>query len=294
MFYTLHVEKRRFIFTLLALMAGILVGIAGFNAVTRAVSAKNSVSGIRLPIIMYHSMLKEAGRQGKYVISPSQFENDLKYLKEHGYTAIYMKDLLDYENNAKPMPSKPIMLTFDDGYYNNYLYAYPLAKQYQCKIIISPIGYYTDKFSEANDDHANYSHITWAQMNEMMSSEFVEFQNHTYNLHENTNGRIGTAKQKEESTEHYAQILKEDLGKMQQKMSEHTGYTPTTFVFPFGAMSDEAFPIIKSLGFQATFTCGGRINIITKNPDCLYGLGRFLRPAWISSETYFAKKLKLL
>jgi len=293
MFCTLHVNKRRFIFILLSLMAGILVGVTGINAVTRAVSAKNTISGIRVPILMYHSMLQEKSRQGKYVVSPTLFEDDLKYINAHGYTTIQMKDLLDYVNSGKPLPQKPIMLTFDDGFYNNYVYAYPLAKQYHCKIVISPIGIDTDKFSETEDNRANYSHLTWTQMKEMMDSGYVEFQNHTYNLHASSGKRIGTMKQKGESTEHYAQILKEDLGKMQQEMKNNTGYTPTTFVFPFGAVSDDALPVIKSLGFQATLTCYGKINIVNQNPECLYGMGRFLRPAGISSENYFSKKLKL-
>ncbi len=294
MFCTLHIDNRRFVFVLLSLIAGILIGVTGINAVSRAVNAKNSIVGTRVPILMYHSMLQEKSRQGKYVVSPQLFESDLKYIKDHGYTTIQMKDLLDYVNFGKPLPEKPIMITFDDGYYNNYVYAYPLIKKYNCKIVISPIGINTDKFSETNDNHANYSHLTWTQINEMMDSGYVEFQNHTYNLHASSGKRIGTTKQRGESTEHYSQVLKEDLEKMQQEMKANTGYTPTTFVFPFGAVSDDALPVIKSLGFQATLTCYGKINIINRNPECLYGMGRFIRPAGTSTENFFAKKLKLL
>lgn len=55
-------------------------------------------------------------------------------MKDNGYTTIYMQDLLDYINKQVPLPEKPIMLTFDDGYYNNYLYAYPLAKNMKVKL----------------------------------------------------------------------------------------------------------------------------------------------------------------
>ena len=61
-------------------------------------------------------------------------------------------------------------------------------------------------------------------------------------------------------------------------MQEHTGYTPTTFVYPFGVISDAAVPIIRSLGFSATLGCANQKNTITRDPECLYGLGRFLRP----------------
>lgn len=294
MFRTLHFKNSGIFFILLALMAGLLVGIVGVSAVSNAQNTQTFVSGTRLPIIMYHSLLKEKNRQGKYVISPDLLESDMKYLKQHGYTPINMQDLIDYEKAGKPLPAKPVMLTFDDGYYNNYLYAFPLAKQYQFKIVISPIGYYTDKFSEKDADHANYSHITWDEINEMMNSGYVEIQNHTYNLHASGGkNRLGAQKLKSESAEQYAGMLIEDLKKMQDEMMSHTGKCPTTFTFPFGAISEEAIPVIKSLGFQATLTCSSRVNIITTNPECLYGLGRFLRPAGISTEKYFASKLKL-
>jgi len=53
------------------------------------------------------------------------------------------------------------MITFDDGYYNNYLYAYPLLKEYGMKAVISPICIETDKYSELNENHETYSLLTW-------------------------------------------------------------------------------------------------------------------------------------
>ena len=63
--------------------------------------------------------------------------------------------------------------------------------------------------------------------------------------------------------------------------------TPTPFTYPYGAMCAEALPIIKELGFRATFTCESRINRITRDAGCLYGLGRYLRPADSTSDAYF-------
>lgn len=290
MFFTLHINRRKLVLTLAAVLAGVLIGLAGFGTALRQAHAAQT-EGVKLPIIMYHSMLKEQGRQGQYVISPDTFESDLKYLKEHGYTSVTMQELIDYVKNGAPLPEKPIVLSFDDGYYNNYVYAYPLAKQYGFKIVISPIGYYTDQYSKVDDNHANYSHLTWEQINEMMASGYVEFQNHTYNLH-GTQKRMGAKKLKGESDEHYAKLLEDDLQTMQREMQENTGYTPTTFVYPFGAISNASIPIIKDLGFQATLTCEEKMNTITKDPECLFGLGRYLRPAGKGSEAYF-QKIKL-
>ncbi len=76
---------------------------------------------------------------------------------------------------------------------------------------------------------------------------------------------------------------------MQKEMKENTGYTPIAFIYPYGAFSRESDPILKQMGFQATFSCTEKINIITKDPACLYSLGRFLRPSGICSRTFFQK-----
>ena len=250
--------------------------------------------GRQIPIVMYHGLLKERSRQGKYVISPDTFEEDLKYLKEHGYTTVVMQDLIDYVYNGKELPPKPIVISFDDGYYNNYYYAFPLLKQYNCKMVLSPIGKQTDLYSEQQDTHPNYSHVTWDNINEMMQSGLVEFQNHTYDLHKSSGERIGAKKSSGETVETYKRTLTDDVMLMQQKMKENTGYTPTTFVYPFGAVSEASNDILKEMGFLATLGCESKINVICKNePDSLFMLGRYLRPAGQSSEVYFTKTMPL-
>ena len=246
---------------------------------------------IDLPIIMYHGLLKEEKRQGQFIISPNLFEQDLRYLQENGYTTVVIADLIAYVQDGKPLPEKPVMLTFDDGYYNNYLYAFPLLKQYNCKMVLSPIGRYTDEYTKNKDTHANYAHCSWDAVREMMASGLVEFQNHSYNLHSIDSGRKGAKKKAVESLVDYRTLLVEDVMKMQTRMREETGYTPTAFVYPFGAVSSESLPILKELGFQATLICESHINAITRDPECLYGLGRYRRPAKTGSEAFFKKIL---
>ena len=246
---------------------------------------------IDLPIIMYHGLLKEEKRQGQFIISPNLFEQDLRYLQENGYTTVVIADLIAYVQDGKPLPEKPVMLTFDDGYYNNYLYAFPLLKQYNCKMVLSPIGRYTDEYTQNKDTHANYAHCSWHAVREMMASGLVEFQNHSYNLHSIDSGRKGAKKKAVESLVDYRTLLVEDVMKMQTRMREETGYTPTAFVYPFGAVSSESLPILKELGFQATLICESHINAITRDPECLYGLGRYRRPAKTGSEAFFKKIL---
>ena len=274
--------------------AALVLGLCLYNIPASGASGPPPEGAVQVPIIMYHGLLKETKRTGAYVVTPETFEKDLQYLKEKGYTTIVMQDLLDYVGKNQPLPEKPIMLTFDDGYYNNYLYAFPLLKQYGCKMVLSPIGRYTDENSQVEDTHANYSHVTWKHIQEMMDSGLVEIQNHSYDMHASDKAhRKGTKKTAGETLDQYRQALTEDVTKMQARVKEMTGYTPTTFTYPFGAVSKEALPILKELGFQATLVCESRVNYITKDPECLYGLGRYLRPSGPDSEKYFTKTVKL-
>lgn len=249
-------------------------------------------NAVELPVLMYHGLIKNPKHQNRFVIHPDIFENDLKYIKHNGYTCIVVQDLIDYIYNDHPLPEKPIMITFDDGYYNNYLYAFPLIKKYECKIVLSPIGKSTDDYSKIKDEHADYSHVTWEHIKEMVNSGFVEIQNHTYDMHSNKRPRIGCTKKKGESLEQYRKNLTQDIMKMQDRVKSETGNFPTAFVFPFGAISKEAPEIIRDMGFKCTFCCEGRLNRITKDPECLYSLCRFIRPNSISTKQYFAKILK--
>lgn len=189
--------KRTYLFALCA--AAVVVAVVwtfGHTSKTAAASAENTQDSVRLPIIMYHGILKDSKYRGKYIVSPQTFESDICFLQKNGYETVGVSDVVDYVECLKPLPTKPVMLTFDDGYYNNYLYAYPLAKKYNVKIVIAPIGYYTDVYAEKDADHPNYSYLTWGEMAEMMSSGLVELENHSYNLHSynKKGGRLGAKK----------------------------------------------------------------------------------------------------
>ena len=203
-----------------------------------------------------------------------------------------MQDVIDYVKNGTPLPEKPIILSFDDGYYNNYAYAFPLAQQYDMKLVIAPIIAKTEEYSRANEENANYGHITWDNMKEMVDSGYVEIQNHTYNLHASNQQQVGIKKRKGESESDYQARITQDIQTAQNSITENMGTAPTTFVYPFGAFSDTTESYIRSMGFQATFVCESRTNILTQNPECLYGLGRYLRTNETDSAAFFQNILK--
>lgn len=269
------------------LAAAVLVccGCVGTIAAVR----ETGRGSVKLPVVMYHNILRRPDWQGKYVVSPQTLESDLKWLAGNGYHTVVVRDLLEYAAGTSDLPEKPVMLTFDDGYYNNYYYAYPLAKKYGVKIMISPVGAYTDQYTNGEADHVDYSYLTWGEITEMMRSGTVEIQNHSYNLH-SMRRRPGAQKLKKESAGTYTAMLRQDLIKMQNEMLENTGCEPTAFVYPFGLVSPESLPVIRELGFQASFTCNEKTNRIRRgDPECLFGLGRYLRQAGVSSERFFRK-----
>lgn len=244
---------------------------------------------IDVPIIMYHSILKDPSRSNKYTVTPAVLEEDLKYIKDKGYTTVTIADLISYVYDDSPLPEKPIVLTFDDGHYNNYGYLFPLLEKYDMKAVISIVGSYTDKFSETDEANLNYSYLRWKDIKELMDTGRIEFQNHTYNLHSNTGKRIGTKKIKGETDEHYKSILKDDILKLQQEFEGNTNYTPKCFTYPFGGISNASLDIIKELGFKASLSCEQGINKLTKNPNSLYLLKRYNRPSYISTYNFFQK-----
>lgn len=245
-----------------------------------------------IPIVMYHSLLKDPDRQGEYVVSPATFEADLKYLQEQGYETILVKDLIAYTNGGT-LPDKPIMLTFDDGYFNNYSYGFDIAKKYNCKFVIFPIGIEADKYTDSYEENANYSHANWDRLKEMQDSGMVEVQSHSYDLHSISSGRWGAKKKKNETSSAYRAAIIADIQHSIDAIQEHIGRAPTAFAYPFGGMSQETPDILKDLGFSATMTSNERISSITRDPESLHGLGRFVRPSGQTSESFFKNVMKL-
>lgn len=275
----IHLSKILLFLTLLVtlLTVGISIVIA------------NSEDYIEVPIIMYHSILKDPSRSNKYTVTPTVLEEDLKYIKDKGYTTVTIADLISYVYDDKPLPEKPIVLTFDDGHYNNYGYLFPLLEKYDMKAVISIVGSYTDKFTETDEANLNYSYLRWKDIKELMDTGRIEFQNHTYSLHSNTGKRNGTKKIKGETDEHYKNVLEEDILKLQQEFKENTNYIPQCFTYPFGGISNASLDIIKELGFKASLSCEQGINKLTKNPNSLYLLKRYNRPSYISTYNFFQK-----
>jgi len=231
--------------------------------------------GVPVPILMYHSVY-DAKRSSDYIVSPELFRQDMEYIKDKGYSTIFISELVAYVKEDKPLPEKPIVVTLDDGYLNNLVNVLPILEELDMKAVVSVIGANTEEFSEVEDKDLSYSHLSWDEIKKLVDSGYVEIGNHTYDLHK-IGERKGCMKRNCESSHQYSTTLKEDLEKLQTALQDEVGITPTVFAYPYGSISEESFPIIKECGFQAALTCHGKVNIITKDPEQLYHLCRFNR-----------------
>lgn len=283
--------KRQYVRAVILLLLAILLFFAiGSRQETLEDTTAEGDNPIYLPIIMYHEI--KTFKLGKDVISPYEFESDLKYLQANNYNTITLTQLIEYVYSDGTLPVNPIILTFDDGYLNNYKYALPLIKKYNMKIVLSIIGKNTDDFTRIPDNNIDYSHLTWDQLNEMIASGLVEVQNHTYNLHNYGKGRKGCLQCSNESFEEYEQVLIKDIGKLQSEIFSYTGNLPNTFTYPFGKSSENTEIVIRKLGFQATLSCDYGINLITKDPETLFGLKRICRSHGDTMENIIIKAQK--
>ncbi len=281
------ITRKKLIAVFCCLLTCILLvcGASWFRSVGATADAE---LGIRLPVIMYHSILKDASRTGKYVITPARIEEDLIYLRDNGYETVVVADLIAYVHDGVPLPEKPVMITLDDGYLNNLTYMLPLLEQYDMRAVISVIGLYSELYSETSDPNPSYAHLTWDDIQTLSESGRVEIQNHSYNMHRQETRR-GASRRSGEGMEVYAKALSDDVMTLQQLLEENCGIVPTAFVYPFGQISDGSDDILRSLGFQCTMSCEERVNSVTRDAQSLFSLGRFNRAGTLSTVQFMKK-----
>ncbi len=243
-----------------------------------------------LPVIMYHSVYDGTPRD--YVVTPEQVESDLAWLKNNGYESVTAQQLADYTAGAGGLPEKPVLITFDDGFYNNLSEALPLLEKYDMHAIVSVVGKYTDECAAADPHVSRYSYLTWEDISALAASGRMEIGNHTYDMHSLNGERRGCMKLSGETNEEYAEKLRQDIGLLQTEIHQHTGITPIAFAYPFGSLSRESIPVLRECGIMITLTCFERPNYITRDPDCLFGIFRYNRSGLYSTEEYMAKLME--
>lgn len=130
---------------------------------------------VRVPILMYHHIIvppRDADAVRRDLsLPPEAFEHQLQYLAEEGYTSLTLSDLLHHLARGAPLPAKPIILTFDDGYRDVYTEAFPLLREHGMTGTIFLITGLID------EERAEY--LSWDQVKEMQRAG-IQFGSHSY------------------------------------------------------------------------------------------------------------------
>ncbi|MBI3548324.1 MAG: polysaccharide deacetylase family protein [Elusimicrobia bacterium] len=137
--------------------------------------------GLMIPT--YHKVgdYPEGSRLKALWVTAEEFRWQMEYLVRHGFTTLLFRELEEIRQGKRKMPAKPALVTFDDGYANNYEIAYPIMKEVGVKGNIFLV-YETMEQHNAwhNPDTEPWVRmLTWAQVKEMQDSGVVDFGSHT-------------------------------------------------------------------------------------------------------------------
>ncbi|HLR35248.1 MAG TPA: polysaccharide deacetylase family protein [Tissierellales bacterium] len=230
-----------------------------------------------IPILMYHHIVEEGEETNKITVTNKRFKEDMEYLKNEGYNTISFKELIEFEEGKGDLPDKPIIVTFDDGYENNYKYAYPILKKDNMKATIFILGARMG-ITNYNRD-SKYSYMSWEQAKEMQESGVIEIQPHSYDLHyykeSSKHGHGVLPMKKETKEEHYNRFL-EDTEKVMKLIKDKVGSESYVFAYPYGDYNETNEEVLKDLNFKVTLTTRSEYADISNG---LYGLKRINVPS---------------
>jgi peptidoglycan/xylan/chitin deacetylase (PgdA/CDA1 family) len=207
-----------------------------------------------VPILIYHSVRPYSESDTlavrRYVVTPEQFEEELAYLKDDGFTSISFDDLVNHIENAGQLPSKPVLLSFDDDWESQYRYGLPLLQKYGFKatfyIWVSAVG--------------RKNHMTWNEIRDLARNGMQ------IGCHSMTHPYLTQIKDDEA-------LQREILGS-KNIIKAHTGVRVTTFAYPFGQYDERVVEAVKAAGFtSARSTWPG----VTHSKEGLFSLTGLIR-----------------
>ena len=182
---------------------------------------------VGVPVLYYHSV--NPSEANEVTITPTKLKEQLQFVKDSGYTTLTIAQFTDYIVNNKPIPVKSILLTFDDGYMDNYTNALPILKELGMKATIFVIT------SGIDDGY----YLSTAQLKEM-SAYGIDIESHT-------NGHFYLNQLSYEK-----QIV--ELKSSKEKLKTILGKDVTAIAYPFGALNSNTEKAVKESGYTVAFT----------------------------------------
>jgi len=204
-------------------------------------------SAYRLPIIMYHSINHTSGTTGKTVVSPEALERQMRFLRERKYNVITLAEAVSYLSRKARPPRNTVAITIDDGYEDNFMYAYPILKKYRIPatifIIVGHVG--------------NAGFMRWDQIKEMSNSGLIDIESHT--VHHPWLTGLG------------AQDLEQEMSESRKILEGNLGKKIRFLCYPMGCFNERVKQAAKNAGYEAAF--GTKQTRLSANYD-LYEIKR--------------------
>lgn len=167
--------------------------------------------------------------QTALTIDPVILRQHINYLKTHGYTFISPTKVNDFFDHGDALPTKPVMLTFDDAYKDFYLHAFPILKMTNTPaIIFVPTGLI------GNDDYMN-----WSEIEEISEYEPITIANHTV---------------RHKSMQNKRELIENEIGNAHLELIMRGFNSDHIFAYPYGATSQSSRHILSSLHYSLAFT----------------------------------------
>lgn len=205
--------------------------IFGIFLITAFVFTLNIISRYawRLPVLMYHSIDYTDKVNDKITISPEAFARQMRYLHQGRYNVIPLSKAVWYIKNKMRPPARTVAITFDDGYENNYKYAYPVLKQYRIPATIFVVTGLVGK----------EGFMGWPQIKEISDSGIIDIGSHTASHSWLTGLDDGS--------------LKAELEDSKRILESHIGKPVDFLCYPMGGFNEHIKEAARAAGYVAAF-----------------------------------------
>lgn len=195
-----------------------------------------------ISILSYHHILKNEENpfpNNESILSVEKFKEQMKFLHDNKYNTITLNELEKFLKGEIELPKNSVVITFDDGYKSNYVYAYPILKEYGFKASIFMITeLITNEPTEFDPKTLQY--LSWSEM--IKAQDVFEYASHTNNLHKlDANNKSFLVRKPED-------VVYDDLKKTQEILKT------TYFAYPYGQYNKNTLDILNSLNFKMAFT----------------------------------------
>ena len=234
---------------------------------------------VKVPLLMYHSVTNDD--DASWTINVEKLEEHIKVIMDNGFTPVHFNQLIEYVDKGTPLPDKPVCITFDDGYLDNFTLAYPIFQKYNCKATIFIVGSSVGMKTYKDTEHIINEHFNYEQGKEMVKSGLIDIQSHTHDMHqaeeyEKTDKiQKSVIKLQNDNMIEYVRKLVNDFKTAQKDIKENLGYDVTVLSYPGGCYDNMYELLLKKLGIRVTITTTPGTNYIKKGEqNSLYKLKR--------------------